>query len=249
MEPVKHALLGKVDWWFAYTTRVADYVAQCGFPRERITIVQNSVDTKSFAEAVQAIDASQRLRFRQALGIESESPIGLFCGGMHPAKKLDFLIESAVLIRAQIPNFHLILLGAGPDESIAHAAANRHAWIHYAGPLFNDAKALHFAIADIFLCPGLVGIAVLEAFAAQLPVFTTNIPVHSPEIDYLTNLVTGAITEFEPTKYAEAVVDCLRSPSLHMRLSNAARAASELYGLEQMVSNFCRGVMSCLDRS
>lgn len=249
MEPTKHALLDKVDWWFAYTTRVADYVAERGFPRERITIVQNSVDVRSFAETVQSIDASQRLNLRHALDIEKDSPIGLFCGGMHAAKKLDFLIESAVLIHAELPNFHLVLVGAGPDEAIARAAADAHSWIHYAGPLFDDGKALHFSIADLFLCPGLVGLAVLDAFAAGLPVFTTDIPLHSPEIDYLTHSVTGVITEFEPAKYAEAVVGCLRSPSLRTRLSDAARAASESYGLESMVSKFSSGVLACLDRS
>lgn len=249
LEPVKRALLGKVDWWFAYTSRVAQYVVDNGFPPERVTVVQNSVDITSFREAVEAFTERQRSDLRQDLNIAPEASIGLFCGSMHASKKLNFLVEAAIQIHARVPSFHLILVGAGPDEHIAREAAAEHDWIHYTGPLFEKDKAAHFAIADLFLCPGLVGLAVLEAFAASLPLFTTSIPVHSPEIDYLTDSVTGAITDFDPEKYAEAVSGCLHDPVSLARMSAAARDASRGYGLEPMVENFAQGVLACLNLS
>jgi len=115
--------------------------------------------------------------------------------------------------------------------------------------LFDADKAGHFAIADIFLCPGLVGLAVLESFAAGLPLFTTNIPVHSPEIDYLTDSVSGAITDFDLNSYAKAVSNCHNDPEVLERMSIAARDASERFGLEKMVENFAQGIEACLKRS
>ncbi|MBW8370389.1 MAG: glycosyltransferase family 4 protein [Thiobacillus sp.] len=249
LEPVKHALLGKSDWWFAYTNRVARYVVDSGFPADRVTVVQNSIDVNAFGKAVESIEADQRLALRHSLGISPEAPIGLFCGSMHPSKKLGFLVEAAIQVHARVPDFHLVLVGAGPDEHIARKAATEHDWIHYTGPLFSTDKAAHFAIADLFMCPGLVGLAVLEAFAAGLPLFTTNIPVHSPEIDYLTDSVTGAITDFDPRKYGEAVSACLHDPASLARMSEAARDASRCYGLEPMVENFAQGVLACLNQS
>lgn len=249
MEPVKHALLRRADWWFAYTSRVAQYVVDNGFAPDRVTVVQNSVDLSGFRKEVAAFDTFQKLTVRDRLGIPVGAPVGLFCGSMHASKKLDFLIEAALGIHAEVPGFHLVLVGAGPEESIAREAAKTHDWIHYMGPRFGADKASYFAVADIFLCPGLVGLVVLEAFAAGLPLFTTNIPLHSPEIDYLTDSVTGVITDFDPVSYAEAVSACLLVPSSIKRMGEAALDASQCYGLESMVENFAQGVLACLKKS
>ncbi len=249
MEPVKHLLLSRSDWWFAYTTRVAQYVVDSGFSPERVTVVQNSIDVTAFGQAIEGFTVAQRLALRHSLGIPTDAPVGLFCGSMHASKKLSFLVESAILIHARVADFHLIMVGAGPDETIANEAAATHDWIHYTGPLFDEDKTAHFAISNLFVCPGLVGLAVLEAFAAGLPLFTTDIPVHSPEIDYLTDAVTGAITEHVTEKYAEAVSACLLDTTSLSRMSDAARAASRCYGLEPMVENFALGVHVCLNQS
>jgi len=249
LEPFKRVLLRRTDWWFAYTDKVAQYVADCGFSSERITVVQNSVDTLSFRLAVEAFDRPQQLALRRRMGISADAPLGLFCGSMHASKFLAFLIEAAIQIRALVPDFQLVLVGAGPEESIARDAAQAHGWIQYLGPLFDGEKAAQFAIADVFLCPGQVGLAVLEAFAAGLPLFTTNTPLHSPEIDYLTDAVTGTITEFDPAIYAQAVAEALEDQRALVHMSAAALKASEHYGLEPMVDNFAQGVLACLNRS
>lgn len=249
MEPVKRALLRRADWWFAYTSRVAQYVVDNGFASDRVTVVRNSVDLSDFRKEVATFDKFQQLALRGRLGIPADAPVGLFCGSMHASKKLDFLIEAALDIHARVPGFHLVLVGAGPEESVAREAARTHDWIHYMGPRFGVDKASCFAIADIFLCPGLVGLAVLEAFAAGLPLFTTNTPVHSPEIDYLTDSVTGVITDFDPVSYADAVSACLLAPSSLTRMSEAALDASQCYGLDCMVENFAQGVLACLNKS
>ncbi|AXS80115.1 glycosyltransferase [Dechloromonas sp. HYN0024] len=249
LELVKNHLLAGADWWFAYTHKVARYVVDSGFPAGRITVVQNSVDVTAFRKAIETFDHEPRLALRKHLGIPPEAAVGLFCGSMHVSKKLGFLIEAAILIRAQAPRFHLILVGAGPDDAVASQAAARHDWIHYTGPLFGADKAAHFAIADVFLCPGLVGLAVLDAFAAGLPLFTTDIPIHSPEIDYLENGVNGLMTEAKPIRYAEAIVTCLVNPQELARLQINAKASSLRYGMDVMVENFAQGVLLCLRKS
>ncbi|GBL45095.1 glycosyltransferase [Sulfuriferula multivorans] len=249
MELVKRILLRRADWWFAYTARVAQYVVDNGFASDRVTVVQNSVDLESFKKELGAFDDRRKLALRGSLGISAEASVGLFCGSMHVSKKLDFLVQAALDIHARVPGFHLVLVGAGPEESVAREAAATHEWIHYVGPRFGADKAAYFAIADIFLCPGLVGLAVLEAFSAGLPLFTTNIPLHSPEIDYLTDSVNGAMTDFDPRSYAEVVSACFHDPVSLRRMRESAREASEAFGLECMVDNYVQGVLACLNKS
>jgi len=248
-ERIKRLLMRRADWWFAYTPRVVDYLKKNGFDSTRITNVQNSVELVEFQTRIEAFDDISRKALRDQLGIGSQDKVGIFCGSMHADKKLDFLVQAAVELRVRLPSFHLVLVGAGPDEAIARDAAVRHDWIHYVGASFGASRAGYFAIADVFLCPGLVGLAVLDAFAAGLPLFTTDIPTHSPEIDYLEDGVNGIMTEPDTAQFSEAVAACLESTQELARLRANARSSSERYGLDAMVENFSRGVLACLNQS
>ena len=246
---IKRRLLRRVDWWFAYTTRVADYVRTNGFNSERITVVQNSVELAEFQSQIRDVGEAGKKTLRDRFGIGSEDQVGLFCGSMHADKNLDFLVQAACEIRSRLPSFHLVLVGAGPVDAIARDAAAQHVWIHYVGPSFGPSRAGYFAIADVFLCPGLVGLAVLDAFAAGLPLFTTDIPIHSPEIDYLDDGLNGVMTVCEPERYAEAVAACLTNPQELARLRANAESSSQRYGMNAMVENFSRGILACLNQS
>ena len=249
VERIKRLLLRRVGWWFAYTARVADYVKANGFNGEHITVVQNSLETADFNNQVRSFGEAEQQALRRGLGISSEDPVGLFCGSMYANKGLNFLVQAVCELHARIPSFHLLLVGAGPDEAIAREAAATHDWIHYVGPHFGQSRAAYFAIADVFLCPGAVGLAVLDGFAASLPLLTTDIPIHGPEIDYLEHGVNGMMTVAEPARYAEAIATCLENPQELARLRANSGASSQRYGLDNMVENFSRGILACLNQS
>ena len=44
-EKIKQILATKVNWWFAYNELGASVISALGYPRERITVVQNAIDT------------------------------------------------------------------------------------------------------------------------------------------------------------------------------------------------------------
>ena len=48
-----------VNWWFAYTRGVADQLIQRGFPSDRITIVDNAIDTLELSAAAERVTPSQ----------------------------------------------------------------------------------------------------------------------------------------------------------------------------------------------
>ena len=249
MEPVKGFLVRHVDWWFAYTRRVAALVCASGFPEQRVTVVQNSVDLAEIRRALSGFGASQRVAMRDDLGIPAAAPVAVFCGRMHANKMLGYLLAAASAVRASLPDFHLILIGAGPHEQVAQEAASLQTWIHYLGPRFGEEKAKYLALADVFLCPGQVGLAVLDAFAVGLPVITTSVAIHSPEIDYIEHGVNGFVCPVDGAAYAESIVASLTDPAALQSLRQAALASAECFSLEAMVENFSKGVMACLHRS
>ena len=136
---MKRFWLTKVYWWFAYTNDVANIVAEVGFPRKRITVFNNAIDTSSIRLEMEQTSKEDLKSLREELGISSDN-VGIFIGGMYKEKRVDFLIKAAVLIRQQIPDFELLLVGAGRDETIAIKAAAEHDFIHYTGPKFGREK-------------------------------------------------------------------------------------------------------------
>ena len=238
----------KVDWWFAYTDETRRVVESLGFPRDRITVFNNAVDTSDLrtgASQVSDADAARRLR---GLGLSGRNT-AIFVGGLYPDKRIDFLVEAADRVRAEIPDFELVVTGGGPDLEKAAGYAATRPWLVVTGPQFGRDKLELMRGAKLFLMPGLVGLAVLDAAALGLPVVTTAYPYHSPEIAYLEDGVTGCIVpDWEsPAAYADAVVSLLRAPERIAAMAEAARWVSDKYTIEAMADRFAGGVLKALE--
>jgi glycosyltransferase involved in cell wall biosynthesis len=242
---MKRMLMRRCDWWFAYTEGVKRTVTANGFPEERITVVQNAIDTAGLATAYQALPADAGALVRRDLGI-ADGPVGIYCGGMYAEKRIPFLIEAASALRQREPGFHLIVVGDGPDGRIVREFAATHPWVHPVGPLFGVERVPYFAAADVFLMPGLVGLAVLDSFALETPMITTNYPYHSPEIEYLVNGENGFITANDLGSYVDRVASLLAAPRELSALRAGCRASYPWYSLEEMVRRFAGGVTSAL---
>jgi L-malate glycosyltransferase len=246
-EWLKRKLLTRVDWWFAYTDGVGRYLADHGVAPGIITVVQNTIDTRELAEAVRAHGDDDRRAVRRRLGIPDDARVGLFCGSLYADKKLELLVAAAQRIRERRPDFELIVVGDGPAREAMRAATARLPFVHHVGPAFGPDRAAYFAISDVFLMPGLVGLAIVDAFTIGLPVFTTDIPIHSPEIEYLQPGENGVITVHDAGAYAAAVCRVLDDPDALARMREAARATAARLTLAHMVEAFATGITRCLE--
>lgn len=246
---LKRKLATRVDWWFAYTRGVATYLMELGVAPSTITVHNNTIDTRELTDALAALTPSELAAERTRLGVADGARVALACGSLYPAKRLDLLIASAERVRAAVPSFELIIVGDGSERLVAERAAATHRWIHYVGPVFGAGRARYFALADMFVNPGVLGLAVVDAFAAGLPVFTTDIPGHGPEIEYVLDGVNGALTAPTAEAHADAIARALTDPETLHTMSDAARRAARELTLEHMVSAFADGISRCLERA
>ncbi len=83
------------------------------------------------------------------------------------------------MIRRDIPDFELVVIGKGPEADFIETAAAQHEWIHFVGPKSDDEKVPYWALSKLLLMPGLVGLVVLDSFALGVPMITTDYPYHS----------------------------------------------------------------------
>jgi len=235
----------QVDWWFAYTQLSADLIAAAGFPSNHITILNNAVDTADLRHQLQLITLEEKNALRESLGYGTGS-VGVFVGSLYAGKRLDFLFAAAEAVRQVIPDFHLSIVGDGPERDKVRVWCAAHPWAHWVGARFGKEKAAHISLAQVMLNPGLVGLGILDSFVCGVPMLTTDCGIHSPEIAYLVNGRNGVMTEDNLEAFVHACVRLLRDPEelSHLRAGCAASAVD--YTLENMVRSFADGIESAL---
>jgi len=244
-ERVKKLTAKKADWWLAYTAHSKPLIERSGFPGERITVLNNTIDTTLLSQDIANIDEGLISEFRNNHSI-ADGPIGLYLGSLYSEKRIPFLIESAVRIRSRIPNFSLVIAGAGPEDDIAILAARTHPWIHFIGPVKGRQKAAALAAARVLLNPGLVGLGILDSFVSGIPMITTDCGIHSPEIAYLESGVNGIMTASDADEFVLAACQMIDNDLLHQSISINAKKSSEELTIVKMAENFSAGLSSCL---
>jgi glycosyltransferase involved in cell wall biosynthesis len=239
---LKAWLSGRADWWFAYTAVSAQTVKSFGFPAHRITTLNNAVDTRTLQQEVQALQhGADALALRKELGLGA-GPIGLYLGSLYPDKKVDQLLEAARLVQASIPAFELVVAGAGPDQQRLQQAATGCDWIHFVGQVNGTKKTKLLTSATLMLCPGAVGLGLVESFASGLPMVVGDSGNHGPEIAYLEPGHNGLLVDPKPATLAQATVALINDSAQLERLRQGCALAASRYTQEAMVQRFCEGV-------
>lgn len=237
----------KVDWWFAYTNESRRHLESLGYPTNRITVFNNSVDISEIRSHVLSTSTQRLDELKSSLGIVGEN-VGVFLGGLYAEKRLDFLIQAADIVRMRLPNFELIIIGGGQERPLVDQLASDRPWIHVVGPKFGRSKVELMLLGHVYMMPGLVGLGVLDAGATRLPVATTNYPWHSPEIAYLTPDKEGIIVDNwqDPVSFGNSVADLLVDVPRRLAMAEQAELMSQKFSIESMANNFASGVLKAL---
>lgn len=242
----KATLARVVDWYFAYTKLTEGILRQDEFPEDRITVVNNAIDTASMRQDMASVSNEDLAQVKATLNFHENSVLGLYCGSLYPDKMLPLLIEACELIHASFPEFRLAIIGNGPSEQALRELISGMDWIAYLGAKKGKEKALYFRLASFLLNPGAVGLHVLDAFTAKIPLITTKDARHGPEIAYLRNGVNGVVTATCATAYAQAVLALINSPSQFEVLRENSRKDGLEYSIQKMAENFVNGMAKCL---
>ncbi|MEM9831977.1 MAG: glycosyltransferase family 4 protein [Bacteroidota bacterium] len=245
-EGIKKQVSQQVHWWFAYNDLSAKIVRAMDFPSSRITSVQNTVDTEPFTKY--RPNQEEISWIREKYKIFSVNTC-IFSGSLYREKRILFLLSACNEIRKSIPDFEMIVIGAGSQKKLVEEATRRNDWLHYLGPKFGKEKIELLSLAKLLLMPGLVGLAVIDAFASETPLVTTNINYHSPEIDYIVDRFNGIIISESKDYhiYAHKVASILKDDNLLSTLRVGCQRSTEQYTLENMVSRFANGIVSALN--
>ena len=248
LETWKKWLSRKVDWWFAYTQSSADLVKNIGFPANKITITQNAICTESLQQARKTITTEPSSFLKKQLGINTDN-VAIFCGGMYEHKKMDFLINACKEIRTKVSDFHVIFIGYGPEAPLVEHFSVSNSWVHYVGEKHNVDTVPYFAISKLMLMPGLVGLSVVDSFALEIPIVSTDIPIHSPEFSYLEDGANAQIVKYDMQEYSNQVSFLLNNEGTRKKLVEGCKNSGSKYQLKNMIMRFSKSISCILDNN
>lgn len=247
-EWVRRTMSNSADWWFTYTGMSSRAVRGFGFPDSRIVNLENAVDTAELSALCDRVTQADLVDFRNRWKLGA-GPLATFVGSLYEEKRIGFLIAAGAKIATKIPDFRLMIVGEGADRELVEKAVEHYSWLRYGGVMRHREKAVGLRAASVLLNPGLVGLGILDAFAAGLPLVTTDCHLHSPEIEYLRNGENGLMTEDSLGAFTTAVIALLEDAHARQRLSRAARLDAAHYTLDNMAERFCAGVLAALERA
>jgi glycosyltransferase involved in cell wall biosynthesis len=183
----------------------------------RILSLPTGVDLRTFVPAT----ATQRLAARLQLGIPADAYLVGALGRLQPRKRADVLVDALPGLLASVPQAHIIIAGAGPEEARLAAQAralgveSRVLTI----PWQRDVASVYRAL-DVFVTLGDNGSGrtLAEAMACGLPVVALRTPLHAE----LAN-ETSIWVEPRPRAVAQALGLLARSVAERSRLGAEAR--------------------------
>jgi glycosyltransferase involved in cell wall biosynthesis len=201
--------------------------------------IYNGVDVTGFNERVTTADVTG---LESRYGIENE-PVFLNVGRYVPAKAQHDLITAMSRVVGEYPDARLFIVGWGALEDELTEAVNERglsANVTLTGRVPHNEIHEYYALADVFVSSSKIeglGIAGLEAMAAELPVVASDVPglreiiedrttgllVPPSDPERLAEAMMRAVTADEPYgakgyERAAATFDIRKTASLHVQL-------------------------------
>jgi glycosyltransferase involved in cell wall biosynthesis len=242
LEWIKKILAQSADGYFAYTPGVREYLIQQGLSPEKLFTVNNTIDIREQRKAYQQLKA-MRDDFRKERRLENQTVL-LFVGRFTPLKRIDFLLHAMDHLNEMREDIHLLLVGDGP----AVARYRRRSNVSFLGPILDlDKLAPAYIASDLFVYPGAVGLAPLQALCYDLPVLWIEADNHKPEVEYLTEenslMLEGDI---DPEGYARAVLALSQDQKRMNSLRDGIWETINHLTVDAMASRFIDGINSIL---
>jgi glycosyltransferase involved in cell wall biosynthesis len=208
----------------------AEVIAQDRVAPERVHVIPNAVMRSTSSPA-------DRLRYRNAWGFAADDLVAGCVANYKREKGLNLVLDAAEMLRDQVPNLRVVIVGEGPLRSALETEIHGRELegfvkLHGAVP---DARPLYSAF-DLFVQPsqseGLSN-AMLEAAATGLPIVATAVGGTTEVLTAERNalLVAGA----DASGLAAAMRRMAGDPELRTRLGNAARERAADFSVERLV--------------
>ena len=227
-----HLFWPRLDRMTINTASLHDYLAERGFPVQRLVLIPNGVDVPDMERLTDA-----RRDARARLGIAPDAPVVGIVARLTPVKDHGAFLRIARLVRDRLPAARFVVAGDGPERTALEALASEldlGASVLFTGHVSSSDLVLPaFDVAVLTSRHEGMPNALLEAGAYGVPQVATAVG-GVPEV--VLNERTGLLAPAGDTHgLAEHILTLLTNHALAERLGAAAR--------ERVISHFSTGAM------
>ncbi len=202
--------------------------------RRRVAPLEWGANTDAFDP--DTIDMARIAALRQRLGIPHAAPVIGFIGSFRAWHGVADAIAAFRLLRATMPETHLLLVGDGPERAALEDAvrgSNDAAHVIFAGAVPHADVPSYYALCQVALAPFTLRahpalqhfgfywspLKVFEAMAMRVPVVTTNIP----RLKAIVEDAGVTVPEGDRAAMAATLAWLLRDPASRARMGQEGR--------------------------
>ena len=160
---MRKRLLHTFDGLIAYSSKAKEQYIELGVDPDRISIAYNAIAPRpnhAAPDRAQSFEDGGRL---------------LFVGRLYPGKRLDLLFEAVASLGERFsPSIDIVGDGPGLEATRALAEDRLPGRVTFHGALYGDALDAAFRAADLFILPGMGGLAIQEAMSWGLPIIAAE---------------------------------------------------------------------------
>lgn len=159
------------DAIITYSNLGKDYFLSVGIEETKIFVAVNVVDTELKLKEIAQLDQEQLYKESH----ENTKFIVLFVGALDPQKRVEVLLDAYELLEKKYSNsVKLIIVGEGKSKKSLEKMVGEKGLLNvkFTGRVF-DGVNKYFLGSDVFVMPGLGGLAVSDAMIHGLPVISS----------------------------------------------------------------------------
>jgi glycosyltransferase involved in cell wall biosynthesis len=205
------ALMKRCTVFLGYSSRAVEYYDGLGFNKPVFRAV-NTIDTDRALSATKSYMHQELTVHSDAVPTDARFVV-LFVGALEAAKRVDCLIHAFRRVEQHIDNASLVIVGDGPErgslEDLAQSCLLKR--FKFAGRVVNGVSQ-HFLTSNVFVLPGLGGLAISEAMAHALPVICSV--ADGCEEDLVREANGRIVPAGDVNALADAIIELASNPQL-----------------------------------
>lgn len=198
---LRHGLYRQADRCLLFGERAAKLMRDSGFyPPGALRVVYNSMDYGSMDAARATTTEIEHQKLRASVFDRPSDPVVIAVGRLIAGKRLELLIEAVFSLRARGVAVNCLIVGDGSErdglEALSRARGLERVVCFWGSAYGQEVDRLLLA-SDLCVVPGDVGLVVMHAFAAGLPVVTHDrFSRQGPEYEAIEAEVTGSFYRY-----------------------------------------------------
>lgn len=220
-------------------------LAKAGLPKGEIYIAQNTRDDRPILNNWD-YTIRQGEALRKCLGIQNSDKVILYVGALIKRKRVDFLIKAFEKIAKRHPAVYLIIVGDGNERQSLETLIRELdiPRVIFVGNKTDDVYE-YFSMCNVFVLPGLGGLAINDAMMCRKPVICST--ADGSEKDLIEDGVTGYIIPeslFSEDVLVDKILSVIGDEKVNVKMGERAYLRyMKIATFEEMVKNFEQAIL------